>query len=219
MSCIEFPRYSIYLIPDNNFRQTVLNFYKENNNLKNDFESLAKHGLNIVIKSPFYIDHLDNEKKLISSFLNLKKEIIIPNTIKFNKLSYNIIIHRNYLRLKLNKNNSFDFFSYQVLRRYDEFRKVLNPDDYQKDISRFGKLTEQQIINYQIWGYPYLFDEYSYHISIIKFLGKDQKSLKKLSFNFNNILQNYSVLNLSKIAIGKQSRENEAFDTLVSIDL
>ncbi len=219
MSCFEFPRYSIYLTSDNDFRQIVLNFYKENNTLKNDFESLAKHGLNIVIKSPFYIDHLDNEKKLISSFLNLKKEIIIPNTIKFNKLTYTIIVHRNYLRLKLNRNNAFDFFSNQVLRRYDEFRKVLKPDDYQKDISRFDKLTEQQIINYQIWGYPYLFDEYTHHISILKFSGEDQKNLKQLSINFNNILQNYSVLNLSKIAIGKQSRENEAFDTLASIDL
>mgnify|MGYP006085814481 FL=1 len=219
MNYLEFPRFTINLLPDKNFREIILNFYKENDDLKKDHMPMSKHDLSVTLKAPFYIDHLDNEEKLISSFLNLKKEIDIPNIINFNKLSYELINHNSHFRLELEKNTAFDFFSNQIIRRYDEFRKVLNPNDFQKDISRFGKLTESQILNYQIWGYPYLFKGHSHHIFILDLLYEDQKNSEKLFSDLKIILQNHGTLNLAKIAICKQSCENEAFNIISSIDL
>ena len=89
--------------------------------------------------------------------------------IKFKKLEYNFKNLNGALILDFKKNLHFEFFINQIVRRFDEFRKVLSPSDYQKDINQFGELTDRQIINYQIWGDPYLFQDSKYYISFATF--------------------------------------------------
>ena len=219
MSYIEFPRFAIHLTLDKKVIEAILNFYKGNDNLNTHDEDITNHGLHLIIKSPFYINDLNNVEKLISIFLNLKNEIDIPNTINFKEFSYEVKTFNNAIRLELRKSNAFDFFSNQVVRRFDEFRKVLNPYDYQKDISRFNKLTENQILNYQIWGYPYLFEETSHYVSILTLPDTDKKNLEFLTTKIKKILYDFNYINLSKLSICKQSNEIEPFYELASIDL
>ena len=219
MSYIEFPRFAIHLTLDKRVIEVILNFYKGNDNLNMHYEDIIKHGLHLIIKPPFYINDLNNVEKLISIFLNLKNEIDIPNAINFKEFSYEVKTFNNAIRLELRKSNAFDFFSNQVVRRFDEFRKVLNPYDYQKDISRFNKLTENQILNYQIWGHPYLFEETSHYVSILTSLDADKKNLEFLTAKIKKILHDFNYINLSKLSICKQSNEIEPFYELASIDL
>ena len=219
MSYIEFPRFAIHLTLDKKVIEAILNFYKGNDNLNTHDEDITNHGLHLIIKPPFYINDLNNVEKLISIFLNLKNEIDIPNTINFKEFSYEVKTFNNAIRLELRKSNTFDFFSNQVVRRFDEFRKVLNPYDYQKDISRFDKLTENQILNYQIWGHPYLFEETSYYVSILTSPDADKKNLEFLTAKIKKILHDFNYINLSKLSICKQSNEIEPFYELASIDL
>ena len=219
MSYIEFPRFAIHLTLDKKVIEVILNFYKGNDNLNTHYEDITNHGLHLIIKPPFYINDLNNVEKLISIFLNLKNEIDIPNIINFKEFSYQVKTFNNAIRLELRKSNAFDFFSNQVVRRFDEFRKVLNSYDYQKDISRFDKLTENQILNYQIWGHPYLFEETSHYVSIMTSLDTDKKNLEFLTAKIKKILHDFNYINLSKLSICKQSNEIEPFYELASIDL
>ena len=63
-SFIQFPRYAINFVPNQNFIHIISDFYRENKLLKNQFESKIQHQLYIQIKSPFYIDNIENEKNL-----------------------------------------------------------------------------------------------------------------------------------------------------------
>jgi len=219
MSYLEFPRFAIHLTLDKKLNEVILNFYKGNDNLNTHYETIIKNGLHLIIKPPFYINDLNNAEKLISIFLNLKNEIDIPNTINFKEFNYEVNSFNNAIILELKKNNAFDFFSNQVVRRFDEFRKVLNPYEYQKDISRFNNLTENQIFNYQIWGHPYFFEKTSHYVSILTLPDTDKKNLEFLNAKIKKILYNFNYINLSKLSICKQNNEIEPFYELASINL
>ena len=216
---IEFPIYAIYLIPNNDFNEIIYSFYEDNKFIKNDLEYKTKFQPHFIIKAPFYINNQKNEKDLISSFLNLKNEIIIPSELDFNKMQFDVKSNKNFLRLELKKNLEFDFFCNQIVRRYDEFRKVLSPIDYKKDISHFGELTNNQIINYQIWGYPYLFEESTNYLSILNLLDINKNTHELLRTNIKQIFHNFTYLNFSKISLVKQIAENKIFKEISSIKI
>jgi hypothetical protein len=64
---IQFPRYSIYLIPNLLFIDQVNDLLLKNN-IKFDSQKLSKYGLNYTVKAPFYLSHLYSEKNIIRSF-------------------------------------------------------------------------------------------------------------------------------------------------------
>ena len=92
-SFIQFPRYAINFVPNQNFIHIISEFYRENKSLKNQFESKIQYQLHIQIKSPFYIENIENEKNLILSISNIKNEIKIPNDLSFKQLEYNLKDH------------------------------------------------------------------------------------------------------------------------------
>ena len=216
-SFIQFPRYAINFVPNQNFIHIISDFYRENKSLKNQFESKIQHQLYIQIKSPFYINNIENEKNLILSISNIKNEIKIPNDLSFKQLEYNLKDHNGAFIVELKKNFNFEFFINQIVRRFDEFRKVLSPSDYQKDITQFGELTERQIINYQIWGDPYLFQDSQYYISVLTFDDIQKNNQMYLTDNLKKLFQNLDCIDFEKISLSKQSAEHDNFQEIHSI--
>ena len=213
-SYIQLPRYAINFVPNKNFIHIISDFYKEN-----QFESKIQDQLHIQIKSPFYIDNLQNEKNLILSISEIKNEITIPTDLSFKKLEYNFKNLNGALILDFKKNLHFEFFINQIVRRFDEFRKVLSPSDYQKDINQFGELTDRQIINYQIWGDPYLFQDSQYYISLATFDDTQKNNEMYLTKNFKKALQSLNCIDFEKISLVKQSTEDDHFQEIHSIQL
>ena len=218
-SYIQFPRYAINFVPNQNFIHIISDFYRENKSLKNQFESKIQHQLYIQIKSPFYIDNIENEKNLILSISRIKNEIEIPTDLSFKQLEYNLKDHNGAFIVELKKNFNFEFFINQIVRRFDEFRKVLSPSDYQKDITQFGELTERQIINYQIWGDPYLFQDSQYYISVLIFDDIQKNNQMYLTENLKKLFQNVDCIDFEKISLVKQSAEDDYFQEIHSIQL
>ena len=216
-SYIQFPRYAINFVPNQNFIHIISDFYRENKSLKNQFESKIQHQLYIQIKSPFYINNIENEKNLILSISNIKNEIEIPTDLSFKQLEYNLKDHNGAFIVELKKNFNFEFFINQIVRRFDEFRKVLSPSDYQKDITQFGELTERQIINYQIWGDPYLFQDSQYYISVLIFDDIQKNNQMYLTENLKKLFQNVDCIDFEKISLSKQSTEHDNFQEIHSI--
>ena len=213
-SYIQLPRYAINFVPNKNFIHIISDFYKEN-----QFDSKIQDQLHIQIKSPFYIDNLENEKNLILSISEIKNEIKIPTNLSFKKIEYNFKNLNGALILDFKKNLHFEFFINQIVRRFDEFRKVLSPSDYQKDINQFGELTDRQIINYQIWGDPYLFQDSQYYISLATFDDTQKNNEMYLTKNLKKALQSLNCIDFEKISLVKQSAEDDHFQEIHSIQL
>ena len=83
---IQFPRYSINLIPNKLFIDQVEKLLLKNN-VKYDNLEISQYGLHYTVKAPFYLSHLYNEEELINSF----QEYFLSNQNKSYKEVFNVL--------------------------------------------------------------------------------------------------------------------------------
>ena len=201
---IQFPRYSIFLIPNQEFEDLIKDILFKNNIIF-DKLGISKYGLHYTVKAPFYLSHLYNEKNLIDSFasyFSLNKNYSYRE--KFNISGQ--IKYKNSYALEFFSNEKFDFFCNDILRYFDIFRKTLNQQETKIDLKRFDNLSTLEMEYYFIWGYPYLFEFKNHHISI-------SDNLKELTYD-NNI----NSLKFSKISLMKQDNTNGKFYSIYDMD-
>ena len=201
---IQFPRYSIYLIPNKLFIDQVDNLLLKYD-VKFDSLELSKYGLHYTVKAPFYLSHLYNEKELINSF----KDYFLSNQNKSYKDEFNVLglkKIKNVFALEINTNEKFNFLCNDIMRHFDLFRKTLNQQEIQKDLKRFSNLSSLEMEYYFIWGYPYLFEFSNHHISV-------SDITKKIIFD-NSIKS----LNYSNISLMKQDSLNSKFISICKCD-
>ena len=201
---IQFPRYSIYLIPNKLFIDQVDNLLLKND-VKFDSLELSKYGLHYTVKAPFYLSHLYSEKELINSF----EDYFFSNQNKSYKDEFNVLglkKIKNVFALEINTNEKFNFLCNDIMRHFDLFRKTLNQQEIQKDIKRFSNLNSLEMEYYLIWGYPYLFELDNHHISL--------SDIKK-DIIFDNSIKS---LNYSNISLMKQDSLNGKFISICKSD-
>ena len=203
-SYIQFPRYSIYLIPNKLFIEQVEKLLLKNN-VKFDNSKISKNGLHYTVKAPFYLSHLYNEEELINSF----QEYFLSNQNKSYKEVFNVLglkKIKNVFALEMNSNEKFNFLCNDIMRYFDLYRKTLNQQEVQKDIKRFSNLTSLEMEYYLIWGYPYLFEFNNHHISV--------SDIKK-EIIFDNSIKS---LNYSNISLMRQDSINSKFISICNSD-
>ena len=201
---IQFPRYSIYLIPNLLFIDQVNDLLLKNN-IKFDNQKLSKYGLHYTVKAPFYLSHLYSEENLIKSFQDyFKSNQNVSYKDKFNILG--LKKHKNFFTLELNTNDKFNFLCNDIMRYFDLFRKTLNQQETQIDLKRFNNLSSLEMEYYLIWGYPYLFEFNTHHVSIADMS--------------NEILHNDTIrfLEYSSISLMKQDVVNGNFQSICKIN-
>ena len=201
---IQFPRYSIYLIPNLSFIDQVNDLLLKNN-IKFDNQKLSKYGLHYTIKAPFYLSHLYSEENLIKSFQDyFKSNQNISYKDKFNILG--LKKYKNVFALELNTNDKFNFLCNDIMRYFDLFRKTLNQQEIQIDLKRFNNLSSLEMEYYLIWGYPYLFEFNTHHVSIAD-MSKE--------IIYNDTIRS---LEYSSISLMKQDVVNGNFQTICKIN-
>ena len=201
---IQFPRYSINLIPNKLFIDQVEKLLLKNN-VKYDNLEISQYGLHYTVKAPFYLSHLYNEEELINSF----QEYFLSNQNKSYKEVFNVLglkKIKNVFALEMNSNEKFNFLCNDIMRYFDLYRKTLNQQEVQKDIKRFSNLTSLEMEYYLIWGYPYLFEFNNHHISV--------SDIKK-EIIFDNSIKS---LNYSSISLMKQDSLNSKFISICKCD-
>ena len=201
---IQFPRYSIYLIPNLLFIDQVNDLLLKNN-IKFDNQKLSKYGLHYTLKAPFYLSHLYSEEDLIKSFQDyFKSNQNVSYKDKFNILG--LKKHKNVFALELNTNDKFNFLCNDIMRYFDLFRKTLNQQEIQIDLKRFNNLSSLEMEYYLIWGYPYLFEFNTHHVSIAD-MSKE--------IIYNDTIRS---LEYSSISLMKQDVVNGNFQTICKIN-
>lgn len=201
---IQFPRYSIYLIPNLLFIDQVNDLLLKNN-IKFDSQKLSKYGLHYTVKAPFYLSHLYSEENLIKSFQDyFKSNQNVSYKDKFNILG--LKKHKNVFALELNTNDKFNFLCNDIMRYFDLFRKTLNQQEIQIDLKRFNNLSSLEMEYYLIWGYPYLFEFNTHHVSIADMS-------KEIIYN-----DTIRFLEYSSIALMKQDVVSGNFQTICKIN-
>ena len=201
---IQFPRYSIYLIPNLPFIDQVNDLLLKNN-IKFDNQKLSIYGLHYMVKAPFYLSHLYSEGNLIKTFQDyFKSNQNISYKEKFNVLG--LKKYKNVFALELNTNDKFNFLCNDIMRYFDLFRKTLNQQETQIDLKRFNNLSSLEMEYYLIWGYPYLFEFNTHHV--------------KIADLSEEILYNDTIRSLeySSINLMKQDDVNGSFNSICKIN-
>ena len=198
---VQFPRYAIFLIPDDQFNSQVESFYKES---KVSFEDslINLYGVHLTIKAPFYLSHLYHEEDLIKEFEKFKSKNLFDLSLTYNISS--ISEFRDNFIAKIEFSENFIFNCNDTMRFFDLYRKTLNSNEAQLDLNRFGNLNEKQLIYYQIWGYPYMFEEGKPHISII-----DKNS------GFEPSLKDFNQVKFKSVSLVRQNKYLEKFEVLI----
>ena len=201
---IQFPRYSIYLIPNKSFIDQVEKLLLKNN-VKYDNLEISKHGLHYTVNAPFYLSHLYSEEELINSF----KDYFLSNENKSYREIFNVLGLKKIEKifaLEMNSNDKFNFFCNDIMRHFDLFRKTLNQQEIQKDLKRFSNLSSLEMEYYLIWGYPYLF-EFNNHRIALSDITKE--------ILFDNSIKS---LNYSNISLMRQDNLNGKFISICKSD-
>ena len=201
---IQFPRYSINLIPNKLFIDQVRKLLSKNN-VKFDNLEISKYGLHYTVKAPFYLSHLYNEEELINSF----QEYFLSNQNKSYKGVFDVLglkKIKNVFVLEMNSNEKFNFLCNDIMRNFDLYRKTLNQQEVQKDLKRFSNLNSLEMKYYLIWGNPYLFEFNNHHILV--------SDIKK-EIIFDNSIKS---LNYSNISLMKQDSLNSKFISICKSD-
>lgn len=60
--------------------------------------------------------------------------------------------------------NELQSFAASVVKGFDEFRSPLSPAERERRLA--AGLTERQIINLDRWGYPYVLEDFRFHMSL-----------------------------------------------------
>jgi len=219
MSYVEFPRYAISITLEDKFIDGIINIFKSNKKYFENYQSIIEKELLLNIKPPFYKTNLYDEKEIISIFLNLKNEIEITDIVNFKNISFRLEKKDHYLKIILKVDNELDYFFSQIIRRYDEFRKVLNIKQYEMDIGRFKKLTERQTMYYQIWGHPYIFEEIEHHIKLLNLNNLNNNEIISFEEKFKKMLNYFNSIDLKYIGLYKQINQKSNFKCISKLNL
>ena len=181
---MNFKRYAIYYIPSNDLLyklgsswlgwDTILGqpaSQPEINstiNIKKITETPRKYGLHATIKAPFRINDglstLELAQKLQILCLSLKP---IEFSLEISELNDFFALTPNV------KNTEIRELHTKVVCGLDEFRAPPTKDELIK--RRRNQLTSEQDQNLIKWGYPYIFRDFYFHITLT---GKIPKNLK-----------------------------------------
>jgi len=201
---IQFPRYCLFLIPNKKFNNDF-NLFCDQNLIDNSLLDKSIYGFHSTVKAPFYLSHLYSEELLLEKFQIIDKKTIsslLSNTYIVKKLDQ----FKNSLVLRFHQDNDFVFMINNLMREFDIFRKTLNNFEIKKDIMRFDKLSDKELMYYQIWGYPFYFECTFHHITL---------PLRQES----NIdyLNSFHQVKYEKLSLLRQNSKNESFEEIASL--
>ena len=207
---MNFKRYAIYYVPSNNL------FYKLGSswlgwdtisgqpasqpetdsavNIQKITEAPRKYGLHATIKAPFRLGNNVNA-------LELERQLeILCGSIKPIEFKLKLSELSGFFALTPTvKNTEIRNLHAKVVRKLDYFRAQPTKEEIIK--RRENQLTSEQDQNLIKWGYPYIFEDFYFHITLTGKIPEDLRNKVKDEIEnfFQPVLQ--QKINLSELAL------------------
>lgn len=119
-----------------------------------------RYGFHGTLRAPFYLSEEKSETELVSatdSFVKSQKPFVMP-ALKVGRLGPFFALVPTDDTTELNQ------FTDKVLKAFEPFRAPLTEADYQR--RKPERLTERQRDYLKEWGYPYIFDDFRFHMTL-----------------------------------------------------
>ncbi|MEH2512971.1 putative phosphonate metabolism protein [Nitrobacteraceae bacterium AZCC 1564] len=205
----QYPRYAIYFVPSADsvlyrfgasllgydaFTGKALPFVDAIETQIDDWKQITvdprKYGFHATLKAPITLAPGKTEKELVSAIEAFAQT---PHTIPVitpvvRAIGSFIAIVPNAL------SSDLQAFAADCVTTFDNFRAPLTPEDRAR--RNISALTEKQIAHLDRWGYPYVFEEFRFHMTLTGSLPAERRE------GVLDVLQTrFACLDLSSIAI------------------
>ena len=225
------PRYAIYFTPQPStplaqFGASVLGYdsFSGDSVTRIDLNGIAaaeletatvaprKYGFHATLAAPFTLDDKHTEISLLEA-MNTFCDQASPaslGSLRVNALG-------DFIALTPDGASSVDELARQCVTVFDAFRAPLGPDDIARRSN--GRLTPRQQAHLTRWGYPYVFEDFRFHMTLTGSLGADEKSrfLSVLTNAFAPLAgQTYDV---DAVALMRQADSRSCFEVIARKDL
>ncbi len=122
--------------------------------------SPRRYGFHATIKAPFELAPDQSREALIEAL-----EAFAAKTPAFEAPPLELTSHFGYTTLVLSEPSAaMEAFAAACVRDFDPFRAALTPEDRER--RRPDRLSERQRAYLDEWGYPYVFKEFFFHMTL-----------------------------------------------------
>ena len=169
-------RYAIYYLPDETsalwrFGSAVIGYDSVTAqqvehavlDLKQDLALLTaeprRYGFHATLKAPFRLTHGATEAMLVDA-----AERFASQEAPFDIGQLHVSALGSFIALAPGPNDALREFAARCVRAFEPFRAPMTSDERAKRLR--APLTPQQIELMDTWGYPYVFDEFRFHMTL-----------------------------------------------------
>jgi hypothetical protein len=128
-----------------------------------------KYGFHATLAAPFYLGDKHTEISLLEAMDRFCDQ---AGPASLGLLRVNAL--GDFIALTPDAALSVDELARQCVTFFDAFRAPLGPDDIARRNN--GRLTPRQQAHLTRWGYPYVFEDFRFHMTLTGSLGADEKS-------------------------------------------
>ena len=225
------PRYAIYFTPHPStplalFGASVLGYdsFSGESDTRMDLKGIAaaaleaatgaprKYGFHATLAAPFYLDDKHAEASLLEA-LDAFCEQCGPASL--GSLRVNALC--GFIALTPERAPPVDELARQCVTFFDAFRAPLGPGDIVRRSN--GRLTRRQQAHLMRWGYPYVFEDFRFHMTLTGSLAADEKSrfLSALTDAFAPLAgETYDV---DVVSLMRQADSHSCFEAIARKDL
>lgn len=171
-----------------------------------------KYGFHATLAAPFHLDGKHTEGGLLEAMDRFcdQSRVASLGLLRVKALG-------EFIALTPDAASSVDELARQCVTFFDAFRAPLGPDDIARRSN--GRLTPRQQAYLTRWGYPYVFDDFRFHMTLTGSLGAEEKShfLAALTDAFAPLGgQNYGV---DAVSLMRQADPRSCFKVIARKDL
>lgn len=124
----------------------------------------SRYGLHATLKAPFRLHAEKTRDQLVAAL-----ELFAGKTSAFDCAALSIQRVSDFLALvPLNPCDKLNYLARNCVQHFDAFRAELTADEIQK--RKPQQLSERQLHYLEKWGYPYVLDEYRFHMTLTESL-------------------------------------------------
>ena len=225
------PRYAIYFTPRPStplalFGASVLGYdsFSGESDTRMDLKGIAaaaleaatgaprKYGFHATLAAPLYLDDKHTEASLLEALDTFCEKCgpAFLGSLHVNTLG-------DFIALTPDGAPSVDELARQCVTFFDAFRAPLGSDDIARRSN--GRLTPRQRAHLMRWGYPYVFEDFRFHMTLTGSLDPDEKShfLTALTDAFAPLAgQTYDV---DAVSLMRQADSHSCFEVMARKDL
>lgn len=224
------PRYAIYFVPDRNtalyrFGASVLGYDCYSGQSCDAIDGIDAsawpavvrdprlYGFHATLKAPFHLVPGVSERDLEEAFRNFasNEPAVLIGGLSVSEISSFIALVPHSPRPLLGR------LAQACVRAFDRFRTPMSEQEYARRL--VPGLSERQIENLIRWGYPHVFDDFRFHMTLTGALplAKRTKALRFLCAKFEQ-LSAASVV-VDQIVIARQRKRMDSFEVVSAASL